>query len=104
MGQEKTQRENGREQRNEGQGRFGRKMGLRVNLCGPLQGEESGHQQQLTWQGQSFLSLKFWGLVHSSLGLTLQPPNSRQRLPWTRVLSTLSSDGGSQPWVSMPVA
>lgn len=46
MGQEKTQRENGREQRNKQQGRFGRRMGLRVILCGPLpaslRGKESG--------------------------------------------------------------
>ena len=57
MGQEKTQRENGREQRNEQQGRVGRRMGLGVILCGPLpatvSGQGKGHQQQLTRQGQS---------------------------------------------------
>lgn len=46
MGQEKTQRENGREQRNGRQGRFGRRMGLRIILCGPVPaghgGKESG--------------------------------------------------------------
>lgn len=28
-----------------------------------------GDQQQLAWPGQSSLSLKSWGLVHSCLGL-----------------------------------
>lgn len=46
MGQEKTQHENGRERRDGRQGRFGRRMGLRVILCGPVLaghgGKESG--------------------------------------------------------------
>lgn len=35
MGQEKTQRENGREQRNEQQGRFAGRVGLRDLLWSP---------------------------------------------------------------------
>ena len=48
MGQEKTQRENGREQRNEQQGRVGRRMGLGVILCGPLPAMASGQGVRAT--------------------------------------------------------
>lgn len=75
MGQEKTQRENGREQRDGRQGRFGRRMGLGVILSGPVPaghgGKESGPPATADLVDQSSLSLKFWGLTHSCLGLTV---------------------------------
>lgn len=108
MGQEKTQRENGREQRNEQQGRFVREGGPQGPPVVPCQHgvrvRSRGHRQPLTWWGQPSLSLKFWGLVHSCLGLTIQPPSSRPSLPWTRAPSMPSSDGEANPGARMLVA
>lgn len=107
MGQEKTQRENGREQRNEQQGEVCGEDGPQGPPVVPCQcgvrARSWGHQQQLTWWGQPSLSLKFWGLVHSCLGLIIQPPSSRSSLPWTRAPSMPSSDGEANPGARMPV-
>lgn len=102
MGQEKTQRENGKELRDGQQGRCGRRMGLRVILCSPLPvrhgGQESEPPTSADVAGPVLsLSLMFWGLVHSCLGLTIQSPSSRSSLPWTKVPSAAGSDGEVNP-------
>lgn len=106
MGQEKTQRENGREQRNEQQG------GLRGGWasgtsCGPVpawrQGKESGPPATADLVGPVLSQPEVLGIVHSCLGLTIQPPSSRPSLPWTRAPSMPSSDGEASPGSRMPV-
>ena len=108
MGQEKTQRENGREQRNEQQGRVGRRMGLRVILCGPLpatvSGQGKGHQQQLTWQGQSSPAWSSGALCTAAWVSTTQPASSRPSLFWTRAPLMPNWDVETNPGSQLLVA
>lgn len=103
MGQEKTQHENGREQRNERQGRVGRRIGLGVILCGPLPasvGTRSGPPAAADPAGTVLSSLEFWGLMHSCLGLN-NPATKLQAKPLLDQGSPYAKLGcGDKSWVS----